>query len=145
VSTVWAHDSKESSDLLPATQLQLGVRHAVSAGDGRIPRCSGPKGGWAGLSQPRPQMPMRSIRMLGAGATCLLATVVLILAIVLGLTLVLLPLGLALGYVSMRLYKLGVQLALPRATDVKRGVNKQVRGWRRGFRKKVRRGKKRLL
>jgi hypothetical protein len=89
-------------------------------------------------------MPMRSIRMLGAGAVCLLATVVLILAIVLGLTIVLLPLGLALGYVSVRLYKLGVRLALPRAADVKKGVNKQVRGWRRGLRKTVRRGKKRL-
>ena len=82
--------------------------------------------------------------MLGAGAICLLATVVLILAIVLGLTLVLLPLGLALGYVSIRLYKLGVRLALPRAADVKKGVNKQVRSWERGFRKTVRHGKKRL-
>lgn len=87
---------------------------------------------------------MRSIRMFGAAGVCLLATVVLVLAVVLGLTLVLLPLGLVLGYVSVRLYKVGIRMALPRPQDVTKGVHKQVRSWRNGFRKQIRHGKKRL-
>jgi hypothetical protein len=83
--------------------------------------------------------------MLGAAATCLLATVVLIVAVVLGLTLVLLPVGLALGYVSFRLYKAGFKLALPRPRDVQKGVHKQVRSFKRGIRKEIRRKRKRWL
>ena len=82
--------------------------------------------------------------MAGAAATCLLATVLLILAIVLGLTLVLLPVGLALGYLSIRLYKVGMRLALPRPKDVKKGVDRQIRSWRKGLRKQVHRSRKRL-
>jgi len=86
--------------------------------------------------------------MVGAAATCLLATVLLVLAVVLGVTLVLLPVGLALGYLSIRLFKLSVRLALPRPADftkkVKKGVGREVRTWRKGFRKQVRQGKKLL-
>jgi hypothetical protein len=82
--------------------------------------------------------------MVGAFATCLLATVFLVLAVVLGLTLVLLPVALPLGYVAIRMYKAGVRLALPRPKDFAKGVNKQARGWTKGVGKKLRRGKKRL-
>ena len=60
---------------------------------------------------------------------------------VMALGLVLLPVGLALGYLSIRLFKLSMRLALPRPADftkkVKKGVGREVRTWRKGFRKHV--------
>ena len=82
--------------------------------------------------------------MVGAATTCVLATVVLILAVVLGLTLVLLPFGIALGYLSFRLYKIGFKLAMPRPADVKKGVHKQVRSWKKGMRKRLKKGRRSL-
>jgi hypothetical protein len=75
--------------------------------------------------------PMRVVRTIGAGLAWLVATVLLVLAVVLSLTIVLLPVGLLLGYAAFRLYKLGLRLALPRAQDVKKGVRKEARRWRR--------------
>ena len=60
----------------------------------------------------------------------LVATVLLTLAIVLSATLVLLPVGLLLGFASLRLYRLGVKLILPRSSDIKKGVHKELRKWR---------------
>ena len=74
---------------------------------------------------------MRVVRTAGAGLAWLLATVLLVLAVVLSLTLVLLPVGLLLGYAAFRLYRLGLRLALPRTRDVRRGVRKEARRWRR--------------
>jgi hypothetical protein len=74
---------------------------------------------------------MRPIRVLGAVAVCLLATVLLVLAAVLALTVLLLPLAVLLGFVALRLYALGVRLALPRGRDIRKGVRKEVRRWRK--------------
>ncbi|GAA5137984.1 hypothetical protein [Pseudonocardia adelaidensis] len=74
---------------------------------------------------------MRVVRTAGACLAWLVATVLLVLAVVVSLTLVLLPVGLLLGYVAVRLYRLGLRLALPRARDVKKGVEKEARRWRR--------------
>jgi hypothetical protein len=74
---------------------------------------------------------MRVVRTAGAALAWLLATVLLVLAVVLSLTLVLLPVGLLLGYAAFRLYRLGLRLALPRAGDVKKAVRKETRRWRR--------------
>lgn len=75
--------------------------------------------------------PMRVVRTVGAALAWLVATVLVVLAVVLSLTLVLLPVGLLLGYAAFRLYKLGLRLALPRARDVRKGVEKEARRWRR--------------
>jgi hypothetical protein len=75
--------------------------------------------------------PLRVLRTAGAALTWLLATVLLVLAVVLSLTLVLLPVGLLLGYLAFRLYRIGLRLALPRARDVTKGVRKEARRWRR--------------
>jgi len=88
---------------------------------------------------------MRSVRRLAAVGVCVLATVTLIVAVVLCVTIVLLPVGLAVGYGSIRMYKWAVHLALPSSADVKRSVDKQVRGFKKDFRKRLRRGKKRWL
>ena len=74
---------------------------------------------------------MRVLRTVGAALAWLLTTVLLVLAVVLSLTIVLLPVGLLLGYAAFRLYRLGLALALPRASDVRKGVRKEVRRWRR--------------
>lgn len=74
---------------------------------------------------------MRIVRTLGAGVAWLAATVLLILAVVLSVTIILLPVGVLLGIASFRLYKLGLKWALPRAADVKKGVRKEVRRVRR--------------
>lgn len=74
---------------------------------------------------------MRIVRTIGAGLVWLLATVLLVLAVVLSLTVVLLPVGLLLGFAALRLYRLGLKWALPRASDVTKGVRKQARRVRR--------------
>jgi hypothetical protein len=74
---------------------------------------------------------MRVLRTAGAVLAWLLATVLLLLAVVLSLTLVLLPVGLLLGWLALRLYRIGLRLALPRGSDVRRGVRTEARRWRR--------------
>ena len=66
--------------------------------------------------------------MVGAVLAWLVATVLLILAIVLSVTLVLLPVGLLLGFASFRLYRLGLKLIMPRPSDIQKGVRKELRG-----------------
>jgi hypothetical protein len=87
---------------------------------------------------------MRALRTAGAAPAWLLATVLLVLAAVLSLTIVLLPVGLLLGYAAFRLYRIGLRLALPRPRDVRKGVRTQARRWRRtltpGRRRRWRRG-----
>ena len=80
---------------------------------------------------------MRALRGLVAGLAWLLATVLMLLAIVLGLTIVLLPVSLLLGSVAMRLYRLGLKLAMPRPADVSRAVRKEAGRWRRKARRAV--------
>ena len=67
--------------------------------------------------------------MVGAVLAWLVATVLLTLAIVLSVTLVLLPVGLLLGFASLRLYRLGLKLIMPRPSDIQKGVRKELRGW----------------
>ena len=75
----------------------------------------------------------------------MLATVVLVVAVILCITIVLLPVGLAVGYGAIRMYKWGVQLALPRPVDVKRSVDKQARSIKKDLYKRVWWVKKRWL
>jgi hypothetical protein len=90
---------------------------------------------------------MKVLRGIGAALVWLLATVVMLVAGLLCITLVLLPLGLPLMALGLRLYGYGVQLMIPRAPEVKRGMRKRL-GLRRhgsvpGDLKRVRkRGKK---
>ena len=81
---------------------------------------------------------MRAIRMVGAFLVCVVATVFFVLAVVLSITLVLLPVGLAVGYLAIRLYKISVHLALPRPKDFTKGPKRQVRGLRKGADRRVR-------
>jgi len=69
---------------------------------------------------------MKILRGIGAALVWLLATVVMIVAAVLCVTLVLLPLGLPLMALGLRLYGYGVQLMVPRAPEVKRGMRKRL-------------------
>ncbi|MHA6797648.1 hypothetical protein ACVGVM_29700 (plasmid) [Pseudonocardia bannensis] len=59
------------------------------------------------------------------------ATILLLLALVLSVTVLLLPVGLLLGLAALRLYRVGLGLLLPRPREVRKGVRKQVRRWRR--------------
>ena len=86
-----------------------------------------------------------SVRRLAAIGVCVLATVVLVVAMILCITIVLLPVGLAVGYGAIRMYKWGVQLALPRSADVKRSVDKRASGIKKDLHKRLRRAKKRWL
>ena len=72
---------------------------------------------------------VRVLRVVGAVLAWLVATVLLTLAIVLSVTLVLLPVGLLLGFASLRLYRLGLKLIMPRPSDIQKGVRKELRGW----------------
>ena len=69
---------------------------------------------------------MKILRGIGALLVWLLATVVMIVAAVLCVTLILLPLGLPLMALGLRLYGYGVQLMIPRAPEVKRGMRKRL-------------------
>jgi hypothetical protein len=74
---------------------------------------------------------MRAVRGFCALLLWILATVLLLLAAVLSITIVLLPVGVPLGFAALRLYRLGLRLALPRGRDVRKGVRKEVRRWRK--------------
>lgn len=74
---------------------------------------------------------VRIVRTIGAALAWLLASVLLVLAVVLSVTVILLPVGLLLGFASIQLYRVGLKWALLRASDVRSGVSKQARRWRR--------------
>lgn len=74
---------------------------------------------------------MRIVRTVGAVAVWLLATVLLVLAAVLCLTILPAPVGALIGFAAFRLYKLGLAWALPRPTDVRKTVRRQGRRRRR--------------
>jgi hypothetical protein len=75
---------------------------------------------------------MRILRRLAGVLVWLVATVLLILAVVLSLTIVLLPLGVLVGFAALRLYGTGLKLLLPRSKDIEKHVRKRAgRGLRR--------------
>jgi hypothetical protein len=74
---------------------------------------------------------MMALRVVGAVLVWLVATILLVLALVLSVTVLLLPVGLLLGLAALRLYRVGLGLLLPRPRDVRKGVRKQVRRWRK--------------
>jgi hypothetical protein len=85
---------------------------------------------------------VRVVRALAGVLVWLVATVLMILAVVLSLTILLLPLGLLLGFAAVRLYGIGLVLLLPRSKDIEKHVRKRVRrglrqvtGSRKGLRK----------
>ena len=73
---------------------------------------------------------MRIVRTVGAVVVWIVATVLLVLAAVLCITIVLSPLGVLLGFAAFQLYKLGLRWALPRPADVRKTVRKEGRRWR---------------
>jgi hypothetical protein len=70
---------------------------------------------------------VRALRAVGAVLLMVLGTVLLVVALVLCITIILLPLGLPVGYVAVRLWKYALQLLLPREADVRRGLRKGFR------------------
>jgi hypothetical protein len=68
---------------------------------------------------------MRVLRGVASIVVWLLATVLLVVALVLCITLILLPVGVPLMLLAFRLYGYGVQLMMPRRREVKRHVRKQ--------------------
>jgi hypothetical protein len=72
---------------------------------------------------------MRVLRSLAAIVIWLVASLLLVLSIVLCVTILLLPVGVLLGLVALRLYVVGFGLLLPRSRDVEKGVRKQARRW----------------
>jgi hypothetical protein len=69
---------------------------------------------------------MKVLRGLGAAVVWVLATVVMLLAAVLCVTLVGLPLGIPLGALGFRLYVYGVQLMVPSRREVKHKIRKSL-------------------
>jgi hypothetical protein len=59
----------------------------------------------------------------------LVASLLLVLSIVLCVTILLLPVGVLLGLVALRLYVVGFGLLLPRSRDLEKGGRKQARRW----------------
>lgn len=79
----------------------------------------------------------------------LVATLLFVLAAVLCLTVVLLPVGLLLGFASLRFYGFGIKLMMPRSRGVEGGVRNEFRRWRRkrpirAVRQSTKAGRKRL-
>jgi hypothetical protein len=72
---------------------------------------------------------MRVLRSLAAIVIWLVASLLLVLSIVLCVTILLLPVGVLLGLVALRLYVVGFGLLLPRSRDLEKGVRKQARRW----------------
>jgi hypothetical protein len=70
---------------------------------------------------------MRVLRTAGAVLLGVVATVLMILSIVLCITLILLPVGIPLAFLSIRLYAVAAKLLLPRTKDVQRGFRKGFR------------------
>ena len=75
---------------------------------------------------------MRVLRFLGAIVLWLVASLLMVLAVVLSLTIVLLPVGVLLGLLALRLYRAGLGLMVPRRKELERGLRKAARqSWRR--------------
>ncbi|GEL24897.1 hypothetical protein PSU4_38510 [Pseudonocardia sulfidoxydans NBRC 16205] len=70
---------------------------------------------------------MRALRAVSAVLLMVLGTLLLVVALVLCVTLVLLPLGVPLGFLAVKLWKYAVTLLLPRKADVRRGLRKGFR------------------
>jgi hypothetical protein len=74
---------------------------------------------------------MRVLRVVVGVLIWLVATILLVVALVLCLSVLLLPVGLLLGFVALRLYGVGLRLLLPRSRDIRRGLRREGRRWRR--------------
>ena len=72
---------------------------------------------------------MRVLRVFGGVLLWLVATVILVVALVVCLSVLLMPVGLLLGFAALRLYGVGLRLLLPRSRDIRKG--KEGRRWRR--------------
>jgi hypothetical protein len=81
---------------------------------------------------------MRALRAVAGVLVWLVASLLLVLAIVLCISVLLLPVGLVLGFAAIRLYALGLRLFLPRGRDIEKGVRTQARRWKKSARKSVR-------
>jgi hypothetical protein len=81
---------------------------------------------------------MRALRAVAGVLVWLLASLLLVLAIVLSVSVLLLPVGLVLGFAAIRLYAVGLRLFLPRGRDIAKGVRKQARRWKKSARKSLR-------
>jgi hypothetical protein len=81
---------------------------------------------------------MRGLRAFAGVLVWLLASLLLVLAIVLSITILLLPVGLVLGFAAIRLYAVGLRLFLPRGRDIEKGVRQQARRWKKSARKSLR-------
>jgi hypothetical protein len=80
---------------------------------------------------------VRALRALAGVLVWLLASVLLLLAVVLSVSVLLLPFGIVLGLAALRLYGLGLRLFLPRSRDIEKAVRKQARGWWRRAKKSL--------
>jgi hypothetical protein len=74
-------------------------------------------------------VPMRLLRSIAAVLIWLVASLLLVVSIVLCITILLLPVGIVLGFASLRLYAVGFGLLLPRSKDVEKGIRRQARRW----------------
>ena len=70
---------------------------------------------------------MRPVRAVGAVLLWVLASVLAVLSLLLCITVILLPLGAPLLFLSVQMYKRAVKLALPRGKDVRLGLRKGLR------------------
>jgi hypothetical protein len=70
---------------------------------------------------------VRALRAAAAVLLMLLGTLLLVVALVLCVTVILLPLGIPLGFVAVKLWKYALKLLLPRHADVQRGLRKGFR------------------
>jgi hypothetical protein len=70
---------------------------------------------------------VRALRAAAAVLLMLLGTLLLVVALVLCVTVILLPLGIPLGFVAVKLWKYALKLLLPRQADVQRGLRKGFR------------------
>jgi hypothetical protein len=70
---------------------------------------------------------MRALRAAGAVLLMVLGALLLVVALVLCVTIILLPLGILLGFVAVKLWKCALHLLLPRPADVRRGLRKGFR------------------
>ena len=70
---------------------------------------------------------MRALRGAAAVPLLVLALLLSVVALVLCLTVVLLPVGLIVGFAALRLFRTALKLLMPRPADIQRGVSKGLR------------------
>ncbi|GAA4695524.1 hypothetical protein GCM10023215_36650 [Pseudonocardia yuanmonensis] len=68
---------------------------------------------------------IRALRAVAGVLLLVLGTLLLVVALVFCVTVVLLPLGLLVGFLALRLWGYGFRLLLPRKADVQRGLRKE--------------------